>query len=83
VTWKLSLNVIFLFLCLCFLCIYRDGYCVARVPTATPLVHEYWQFHFLFYVSRIFPDKNMESTVERKLSLGTLLCSYGRIFCHM
>jgi hypothetical protein len=36
------------------------------------------QFPFLLYAARIFPDRNMESTVERKLSLGTFLWSYGR-----
>jgi hypothetical protein len=41
------------------------------------------QFPFLFYASRIFPDKKMESTVKRKLSMGTFLWSYGRIFCQM
>jgi hypothetical protein len=41
------------------------------------------QFPFLLYALRIFPDKNMEATVETKLSLETFLWSYGRIFCHM
>jgi hypothetical protein len=46
VMWKLSLEVIFLLLCLCFLWhIYRDGYSaccsVTSVPRATPLHHEY------------------------------------------
>jgi hypothetical protein len=41
------------------------------------------QSPFLLYASRIFLDKMMESTVKRKLSLGTFWLSYGRIFCHM
>jgi hypothetical protein len=42
-----------------------------------------WQFPFLLYASWIFPDKKMESAVKIKLSLGTFLCYYARIFCHM
>jgi hypothetical protein len=42
-----------------------------------------WQFPFLLYASRIFPNKKMESAVKRKLSLVTFLWSYGRIFCHI
>jgi hypothetical protein len=41
------------------------------------------QFPFLLYASRIFPDKKMEPTMKRKLSLGTFLWSYGRIFCQI
>jgi hypothetical protein len=41
------------------------------------------QFPFLLYALRIFPDKNMESTVETKFSLETFLWSYGKMFCHM
>jgi hypothetical protein len=32
------------------------------------------QLPFLLYASRIFPDKKMQSTEKRKLSLGIFLC---------
>jgi hypothetical protein len=37
-------------------------------PELLPYIMNNWQFPFLLYASRIFPDKKMESTVERKLS---------------
>jgi hypothetical protein len=67
--------------------IYRDGYrYVAALQECLGLL--FWfmnngQFPFLLSASRIFPDKKMESTVKRKLSLGTFLWSNGRTFCHM
>jgi hypothetical protein len=42
-----------------------------------------WQFPFLLYAARIVPDKNIDSTEKRKLSLGTFLWSYVKICCHM
>jgi hypothetical protein len=45
---------------------------------------ECWiSFPFLLYGPRIFPDKKMESTVKRKMSLGTFLWYYDRTFCHI
>jgi hypothetical protein len=86
--WKVSLKVIFLFSCLCSVRhIYRDGYrYVAELQDCLELLSWFLnngQFPFLFYASGIFPDKKMESTVKRKLSLGTFLWSYGRYFCHI
>jgi hypothetical protein len=52
-------------------------------PELLPCFMNKWHFPFLLYALRIFPDKKMESAVERQLSLGTFLWSYGRIFCHV
>jgi hypothetical protein len=54
---------------------------VSRIPVAT--VMNKGQFPYLLYASRILPDNKMESTVKRKLSLGTFLWPYGRTFCHI
>jgi hypothetical protein len=71
VMWKLSLNVIFLFLCLYYLWhIYRDSYSVWCNVTK---IMNNWQFPIFLCASRIFSDKEMESAVERKLLLGTIL----------
>jgi hypothetical protein len=86
--WKVSLKVIFLFSCLCSLWhIYRDGYrYVAVIQDCLQLLSWFMnngQFLFLLYAWRIFPDKKMESTIKRKLSLWTFLRCYGTIFCRM
>jgi hypothetical protein len=57
--------------------------CCKIVYSQLPWFMNNEQFLFLLYAIRIFPDKNMESTAERKLSLRTFLWFYGRIFCHM
>jgi hypothetical protein len=44
-------------------------------PELLPCTMSNWQFPFLLYASRIFPDQRMESTVERMLSLETFLWS--------
>jgi hypothetical protein len=67
--------------------IYKDGYrYVAVLQECLQLLSWFmnnWQFPFLLYASRIFPDKNLESTVKMTLSLGTFMWSYGRTFCHI
>jgi hypothetical protein len=67
--------------------IYRDGYTYVAVLQECLellfLIMNDGQFPFLLYASGIFPDKKMDSTVKRKLSLGTFLWSYGRTFCYM
>jgi hypothetical protein len=86
--WKVSLKVVFLFSCLSSLWhIYRDGYWyVAVLQDCLELLSWFMsngQFPFWLYASRIYPDKRMECTVKRKLSLGIFLWSYGRTFCHI
>jgi hypothetical protein len=86
--WKVSFKVIFLFSCLCSLWhIYSDGYRYVTVLQECLKLLSWFmnneQFPFLLYTSRIFPDKKMEFTVKRKLSLGTFLWCYDRTFCHI
>jgi hypothetical protein len=73
VKWKLSLKLIFLFFfctCLSVTCAMKVAMCVVVLQECLELLlwlMNNWQFPFLLFASRIFPDKKMESVVKRKL----------------